>query len=325
MGDDLFFFGCQLREQLALDYLRGNGHMIPVHGFYYVFRALYQGSAVFLYQQVAAGGVGVAYAARKGEAVALVAFGYLGGNEGASFGTGLYYEGGIADAGYDAVPLHEVLPVGVGAAHEFGEQSALCQHFGGGAAVYGRVDAVQAVSQYTHRVEPVGQRLAVGMDVDAVSQSAHYQHIGKQGAEFLHETLAEGFAVVGGIACAYDAQDVPAVQVGRAFIEQDERGIGTFAEAGRVGFVVFGQALNLVLLGKREFGFAQAEYLRVLKGGGYFRSDSGKKGRQLTGVFEKHGCISGSLNQVAGSYQTDAGQKGQGQTAEEFFFVHWFR
>ena len=67
----------------------------------------------FLYQQVAAGGVGVAYAARKGEAVALVAFGYLGGNEGATFGAGLYHEGGVADAGYDAVSLHEVLPVGL--------------------------------------------------------------------------------------------------------------------------------------------------------------------------------------------------------------------
>ena len=163
------------------------------------------------------------------------------------------------------------------------------------------------------------------MDVDAVSQPAHYQHVGNQGAEFLHETLAETFAVVGGIACAYDAQDVPAVQVGRAFVEQHERGIGTFAEAGRVGFVVFGQALNLVLLGKRELGFAQTEYIRMLKGGGYFRSDSGKKSRQLAGVFEKHGRTSGSLNQVAGSYQTDAGQKGKGHAAEEFFFVHWFR
>jgi hypothetical protein len=28
---------------------------------------------------------------------------------------------------------------------------------------------------------------------------------------------------------------------------------------------------------------------------------------------------------VAGSYQTDAGQKGKGHAAEEFFFVHWFR
>ncbi|EDY97411.1 hypothetical protein BACPLE_00201 [Phocaeicola plebeius DSM 17135] len=253
--------------------------MVPVHGFYHIFRALYQGSAVFLYQQVAAGGVGIAYAARKGEAVALVAFGYLGGNEGASFGAGLYHEGSVADAGYDAVALHEVLPVGVGAAHELGEQSALCQHLGSGAAVYGWVDAVQTVSQYTHGVESVGQCLAVGMDVDAVSQSAHYQHVGKQGAEFLHETLAEAFAVVGGIACAYDAQDVPAVQVGRAFVEQDERGIGTFAEAGWIGFVVFGQALNLVLLGKRELGFAQTEYFRMLKGGSYLRSDSGKKGR----------------------------------------------
>lgn len=325
MGDDLFFFGCQLREQLALDYLRGNGYMVPVHGFYHIFRALYQGSAVFLYQQVAAGGVGIAYAARKGEAVALVAFGYLGGNEGASFGAGLYHEGGVADAGYDAVALHEVLPVGVGAAHELSEQSALCQHFGGGAAVYGWVDAVQTVSQYAHGVESVGQCFAMGMDVDAVSQSAHYQHVGKQGAEFLHETLAEAFAVVGGIACTYDAQDVTAVQVGRAFVEQDERGIGTFAEAGWIGFVVFGQALNLVFLGKRELGFAQTEYFRMLKGGGYLRSDSGKKGRQLAGVFEKYGRTSGSLNQVAGSYQTDAGQKGKGHAAEEFFFVHWFR
>lgn len=181
------------------------------------------------------------------------------------------------------------------------------------------------MSQYAHGVESVGQCLTVGMDVDAVSQPAHYQHVGNQGAEFLHETLAEDFAVVGGIACAYDAQDVTVVQVGRAFVEQHERAIGTFAEAGRVGFVVFGQALNLVLLGKRELGFAQTEYFRMLKGGGYFRSDSGKKSRQLAGVFEKHGRTSGSLNQVAGSYQTDAGQKGKGHAAEEFFFVHWFR
>ena len=90
------------------------------------------------------------------------------------------------------------------------------------------------------------------MDVDAVSQPAHYQHVGNQGAEFLHETLAEAFAVVGGIACAYDAQDVTAVQVGRAFVEQHERAIGTFAEAGKDSFVVFGQALNLVFLGKQR-------------------------------------------------------------------------
>ena len=101
--------------------------------------------------------------------------------------------------------------------------------------MYGRIDAVQAVSQYAHGVESVGQCFTVSMDVDAVSQSTHYQHVGKQGAEFLHETLAEAFAVVGGIACAYDAQDVTAVQIGRAFVEQHERGIGTFAEAGRVG------------------------------------------------------------------------------------------
>jgi hypothetical protein len=170
------------------------GYLTQYYGFYHIFRALYQGSAVFLYQQVAAGGVGVAYAARKGEAVALVAFGYLGGNEGATFGAGFYHEGGVADAGYDAVSLHEVLPVGVGAAHELGEQSALCQHLGGGAAVYSWVDAVQTVSQYAHRVESVGQCLTVGMDVDAVSQPAHYQHVGNQGAEFLHETLAEAFA-----------------------------------------------------------------------------------------------------------------------------------
>ena len=28
---------------------------------------------------------------------------------------------------------------------------------------------------------------------------------------------------------------------------------------------------------------------------------------------------------LKGSYQTDAGQKGKGHAAEEFFFVHWFR
>lgn len=131
--------------------------MVPVHGFYYVFRALYQGSAVFLYQHVAARGVGIAHTARKGETVALVALGNFRRNQRTSLGTGFHHEGGIAEAGHDAVALHEVLSVGIGAAHELGEQSALCQHLGSRAAVYGGIDAVQSVSQYGYGVEAAGE------------------------------------------------------------------------------------------------------------------------------------------------------------------------
>ena len=85
----------------------------------------------------------------------------------------------------------------------------------------------------------------------------------------MHEPLAERFAVVGGVSGTHDAQNVPAVQVGRAFVEQHERGVGTLAEAGRIGFVVFGQALNLVFLCKRQFSFAHAEHFGMLEGGSY--------------------------------------------------------
>ena len=82
--------------------------------------------------------------------------------------------------------------------------------------MYSWVDAVQAVSQYATVSNPWASASRWGDGCRCRKQPAHYQYVGNQGAEFLHETLAEGFAVVGGIACAYDAQDVPAVQVGRA-------------------------------------------------------------------------------------------------------------
>ena len=194
---------------------------------------------------------------------------------------------------------------------------------GGRAAVYGGIDAVKPVSQYADGVEAVGEGFPVGVNVNAVGQSAHNQRVGQQSAELLHKPLAERFAVIGGVAGTHDAQDMAAVQVGRAFVEQHEWGVGTFAEAGRVGLVVFGQALNLVLLCKRQFGFADAEYFGMLEGGGYLGRQAGDEGWQFAGMLKKHGGTSGSLNQVAGAYQTDAGQKGQGQTAEKFFFVHF--
>ena len=62
---------------------------------------------------------------------------------------------------------------------------------------------------------------------------------------------------------------------------------------------------------------------------------NGAQGRILYVLWQEDGISIRSLStkcglaitslMVAGSYQTDAGQKGKGHAAEEFFFVHWFR
>lgn len=65
----------------------------------------------------------------------------------------------------------------------------------------------------------------MGMDVDAVGQSAYDDCIGKQLFQFFHETETKPFAVLSGMACAYQTDEMQAVEVGIASVEQDERGI----------------------------------------------------------------------------------------------------
>src|SRR3712207_7047612 len=77
----------------------------------------------------------------------------------------------------------------------FGEQTALSGH-GGGRFTMGRwIKRVEPVGQYAHRWQPVAERFTGSVDVGAVGQSTHDEHVGAQGFEIGRGT---GDEVVGG-------------------------------------------------------------------------------------------------------------------------------
>src|SRR3712207_3968372 len=91
----------------------------------------------------------------------------------------------------------------------FGEQTALSGH-GGGRFTMGRwIKRVEPVGQYAHRWQPVADRFTVSVDVDAVGQSTHDEHVGAQGFEIGRETGDEVVAVGGGMAGGGDPEDAP--------------------------------------------------------------------------------------------------------------------
>ena len=54
----------------------------------------------------------------------------------------------------------------------------MLKHFDGGGAVCPGIDVVEPVCQYAHRLEPVGECLAVCAYVHTVGETAEYQYVG---------------------------------------------------------------------------------------------------------------------------------------------------
>ena len=49
------------------------------------------------------------------------------------------------------------------------------------------------------------------------------------------------------------------VEVGGGFVEEEEGGMGRLGEGGRVGLVVLGEGVNVVVVGKGEVGLGERE------------------------------------------------------------------
>ena len=115
----------------------------------------------------------------KGTDGAVVVGGEVGGDEGSAlFGT-FDHEGDIGQSGDNAVAAHEVAGEGAHAGDVLGEESAVEEHVAGGVAVRGGVEGVEPVCQDADSVEPVVEGGAVGVNVDAVGESAHDEGIGE--------------------------------------------------------------------------------------------------------------------------------------------------
>ena len=149
---------------------------------------------------------------RESVAVATIAVGYIGCNEGTTLGSGLYDDGGIRHACYDAVALKEILPFGFGEADVFGKQATMLCHLSCCVAMHGRVYAVEAVGQYAYRGYMVLQCSAVGTYVNAISQSAHHKRIRTSLGQFFHEIPADFLTVRGSMSGSYYTHHAQGIQ-----------------------------------------------------------------------------------------------------------------
>ena len=102
--------------------------------------------------------------------------------------------------------------------------------------MHGGINAVEPVRKYSHSGKTCGKCAAMGVDVYAVSQSAHNNRIGSQSGKVAGERSAYFPAVFGAMACAYNRYYSSRIEIGVAFVEQNERRVVTsFQPRGIVG------------------------------------------------------------------------------------------
>src|SRR5690606_14270455 len=214
-GHHLLFFRVQRNKQGALPHGGRRGGRRPAHEVQYVRSAGDQGGAVGFDQMMAAIGMRVANTAGNGQHIPVIAVGNGSGNEGAALQAAFYNQGGVADAGYNAVALGKVLFIRRGAAHKVSEQAAIFQHGGGSAFMNGRVDAVQAMRQYANGGDPMLQRGFMRNDINAIGHAANDSNMMR--GQPCYYLLAYFPAIAAGATGAYNAEDPGAVERGIAF------------------------------------------------------------------------------------------------------------
>lgn len=268
--DDTLLVGRERGEELPLDTFAAHflQHILcfPAHGVGEIFGRRDEGGAVVAYQLVATLAVFGSHGTGKGKRVTVVVARQPGRNESAAPCRALYEDAGVTHARYDTVAAHEVGLVGVGAGGIFGEQSAVCGHFVGCVAVGRRIERVEAVSQYAHRRQAVVERLSVGVDVNAVGQSADDERVGTEPLQVGHETADEILSVGRAVAGAHDADHVACVEVCRAPIVESQRRVGALQQPSGVAFVFRREYFHVVLFGPSQlFVHPSPHCVRVLK------------------------------------------------------------
>lgn len=186
-----------------------------------------------------------------------------------------------------------------------------------------RINAVQPMSQYGYGGKAVCQRTAMGMYVDAISQSADNQYIGTKFGKVVQELGAELLAVLGGVACTHHADHPQAVQVGIALEEQHCRRILALAQTRRIAFVAQRQATDTVLFGPLHLCFCPAEgFGTVERCHSRGMNDARKAFRQFFTETEYFGCAACGINQAFGTNMSDARTEGQGDATDSFVGIH---
>ena len=107
---------------------------------------------------------------------------------------------------------------------------------------------VESVSQHAHGLVAVGQRLPVGINIDAVGQTADDEHLGTLLTEVGNEAPYEVLPVDGAVAGADDVDDTALVEVGRPHIIEDDGRINALLHALWVCVVAKAEGLYVMFL-----------------------------------------------------------------------------
>ena len=111
------------------------------------------------------------------------------------------------------------------------------------------------MGEHRHGVHAVGQCLAVSVNVNAVSQSAHHDRVGYHGVQVPDESPYQVFTIACAVASAHDVYNVARVEVGRAFVEQHQRRVWGFFHPVGIAVIVEAQGLHAVVVGPSQFLF----------------------------------------------------------------------
>ena len=197
----------------------------------------------------------------------MIAGSNVGGDQRPAFLSRFHYNGGIADAGHDAVTAHKVHLVRIRSAHKFSEQSALRHHLYGGIAMHTRINLVQPMCQYANGGQTVLQGSAMRLNVDAISQPTDDQYFEAQFAQFPKKTVTNILSILRAVAGAYDINDAALIQRHVTFEEKQDRGVRAFLQPLRIGRVMKAQAIHFLFHDKAQFFFGTG-YLSVHVGYG---------------------------------------------------------
>lgn len=179
------------------------------------------------------------------------------------------------------------------------------------------------VRKYSHSGKTCGKCAAMGVDVYAVSQSAHNNRIGSQSGKVAGERSAYFPAVFGAMACAYNRYYSSRIEIGVAFVEQNERRVVTsFQPRGIVG-VAKAETLYSFGLRKLHFPFSKRqELVQFSHRLGKFGRSLGNNGADVFTVFPHGSCAPRSPPQFQSICRSVFENKGYGGFVKGFLRNH---
>ena len=175
------------------------------------------------------------------------------------------------------------------------------------------------VSQHAHGLVALLQGIAVGVDIDAVGQTANDEHLGAQRLQIFNEPTHEIVAIGRAVACAYDADDALLVEIGGATVEEHERCVAAFAQPLRVLRVGQGERFDAIAL--------VVSHLSLCPGQGFVdmgealhqsRCGIGHHVADIVAMGDDFGCRPDAIVQLPQRCQVEVADACQRHSAERF-------